>query len=177
LLHRKNRRRALTCMVLYGLVIFRSSYVCKVELQWALVWDDPRGNSGSWLRGCSLGLWWLLWCGWSQIVTAAAIWTVEETLCPGQFLRSHHISNGIEETYTPWSGWAQAQLIEHGVGKNPSRLQLGTCGSTCLGIYLLPKACCARHILDKMGDDIYIRDYVIVTRLGHFFERICQLMT
>jgi hypothetical protein len=25
--------------------------------------------------------------------------------------------------------------------------------------------------------NIYKRDYVIVTRLGHFFERICQLMT
>jgi hypothetical protein len=29
----------------------------------------------------------------------------------------------------------------------------------------------------ETGGYIYIRDYVIVTRLGHFFERICQLMT
>jgi hypothetical protein len=30
---------------------------------------------------------------------------------------------------------------------------------------------------EKLSNIIYIRDYVIVTRLGHFFERICQLMT
>jgi hypothetical protein len=32
-------------------------------------------------------------------------------------------------------------------------------------------------IADSILKDIYKRDYVIVTRLGHFFERICQLMT
>jgi hypothetical protein len=34
-----------------------------------------------------------------------------------------------------------------------------------------------QHVLILQKASIYKRDYVIVTWLGHFFERLCQLMT